>query len=84
LKAKPTTGRPSRTTSVMTATTEVVISEKSKLEFAMFDFSGIAHSRISTIRIWNYPFDPCCSATRDGGWLGFAFLSDGADGRLAR
>ena len=31
LKAKPTTGRPSRTTSVMTATTEVVISEKSKL-----------------------------------------------------
>src|SRR6516165_1074113 len=46
------TGLPSRTTSVMTATTEVVISEKSKLEFLMSDLSGIAHSRISTIRIW--------------------------------
>jgi hypothetical protein len=68
----------------MTATTEVVISEKSKLEFAMFDLSGIARSRMSTIRIWNYPFDPCCSAARDGRWLGFAFLSGGADGRLAR
>src|SRR5262249_46345948 len=43
---------PSRTTSVMTATTEVVISEKSKLEFLMSDLSGIAHSRMSTIRIW--------------------------------
>jgi hypothetical protein len=50
----------------------------------MFDLSGIARSRMSTIRIWNYPFDPCCSAARDGRWLGFAFLSDGADGRLAR
>src|SRR5262245_65881678 len=46
------TGLPSRTTSVMTATTEVVISEKSKLEFLMSDLSGIAHWRISTIRIW--------------------------------
>src|SRR5215831_8456141 len=46
------TGLPSRTTSVMTATTEVVISEKSKLEFLMSDLSGIAHSRMSTIRIW--------------------------------
>src|SRR6266481_5820070 len=45
------TGLPSRTTSVMTATTEVVISEKSKLEFLMSDLSGIAHSRMSTIRI---------------------------------
>jgi phosphatidylserine synthase len=62
----------------------VVISEKSKLEFAMFDLSGIARSRMSTIRIWNYPFDPCCSAARDGRWLGFALFSDGADGRLAR
>src|SRR5262249_53514642 len=44
------TGLPSRTTSVMTATTEVVISE-SKLEFLMSDLSGIAHSRMSTIRI---------------------------------
>src|SRR5262245_20673923 len=52
LNAKPMTGLPSRTTSVMTATTEVVISEKSKLEFLMSDLSGIAHSRISTIRIW--------------------------------
>src|SRR5262249_9522689 len=46
------TGLPSRTTSVMTATTEVVISEKSKLEFLMSDLSGIALSRMSTIRIW--------------------------------
>src|SRR5262245_48217696 len=45
------TGLPSRTTSVTTATTEVVISEKSKLEFLMSDLSGIAHSRMSTIRI---------------------------------
>ena len=30
----------------MTATTEVVISEKSKLEFRMSDLSGTAHSRI--------------------------------------
>src|SRR5262249_40643477 len=51
LKAKPMSGLPSRTTSVMTATTEVVISEKSKLEFLMSDLSGIAHSRMSTIRI---------------------------------
>src|SRR5215470_16618425 len=36
----------------MTATTEVVISEKSKLEFLMSDLSGTAHSRMSTIRIW--------------------------------
>jgi hypothetical protein len=34
LKAKPATGAPPRTTSVITATTEVVISEKSKPEFA--------------------------------------------------
>src|SRR6516164_5871946 len=36
----------------MTATTEVVISEKSKLEFLISDLSGTAHSRMSTIRIW--------------------------------
>src|SRR4051794_3196624 len=35
----------------MTATTEVVISEKSMLEFLRSDFSGIAVSRISTMRI---------------------------------
>ena len=55
LKAKPTTGARSRTTSVMTATTEVVISEKSKLEFLISDFSGTAHSRMSTIRMWLIP-----------------------------
>jgi hypothetical protein len=77
-------GRPSRTTSVMTATIEVVISEKSKLELAMFDLSGTARSRMSTIRIWNYPFDPCCSAEREGRCSRSAFRLDGADGRLAR
>src|SRR5690242_14891301 len=35
----------------MTATTEVVISEKSKLEFLRSDLSGIARSRMSTMRI---------------------------------
>ena len=45
------TGLPLRTTSVITATTDVVISEKSKLELASFDLSGIAVSRISTIRM---------------------------------
>src|SRR3954471_20027153 len=35
----------------MTATTDVVISEKSMLEFFRSDFSGIAVSRISTMRI---------------------------------
>ena len=35
----------------MTATTEVVISEKSKLELASVDFSGIAVSRMSTMRM---------------------------------
>ena len=49
LKAKPVTGFPSRRTSVRTATTDVVISEKSKLELRMLDLSGIAHSRISRI-----------------------------------
>src|SRR5262245_46553642 len=55
LKAKPTTGTRSRTASVMTATTDVVISEKSKLEFLISDFSGTAHSRMSTIRMWLIP-----------------------------
>src|SRR5262245_28557597 len=59
------TGLPSRTTSVSTATTEVVISEKSKLELLMLDLSGIAHSRISTIRIWCYPDDPVALHRRD-------------------
>ena len=36
---------------VITATTEVVISEKSKPEFASDERSGIAFSRISTMRI---------------------------------
>src|SRR5215510_584787 len=35
----------------MTATMEVVISEKSKLEFLRSDLSGIAVSRISTMRM---------------------------------
>ncbi len=39
----------------MTATTEVVISLKSKLELASFDFSGIAVSRISTMRMRRAP-----------------------------
>jgi len=51
LNAKPATGLPSRTTSVMTATTDVVISEKSKPELRRSDFSGIAVSRISTMRM---------------------------------
>src|SRR5258708_18309845 len=51
LNAKPATGRPSRTTSVITATTEVVISEKSKPEFASDERSGTAFSRISVMRI---------------------------------
>jgi len=51
LKAKPATGLPLRMTSVTTATTEVVISEKSMLEFFRSDFSGIAVSRISTMRM---------------------------------
>src|SRR5215213_4178443 len=38
-------------TSVMTATTDVVISEKSMLEFFRSDFNGIAVSRISTMRM---------------------------------
>src|SRR5215510_11114644 len=45
------TGLPSRLTSVITATTEVVISMKSKLEFFSSDLSGIAVSRISTMRM---------------------------------
>src|SRR5690349_4947221 len=36
----------------MTATTEVVISEKSKLEFLRSDLSGIARSRMSTMRMF--------------------------------
>ena len=51
LKAKPQTGLPSRMTSVMTATTEVVISEKSMLELASVELSGIAVSRMSTMRM---------------------------------
>src|SRR5580704_13411688 len=35
----------------MTATTDVVISEKSMLEFASVDFSGIAVSRMSVMRM---------------------------------
>src|SRR5262245_32909291 len=51
LNANPQTGLPLRTTSVITATTEVVISLKSKLELASVDFNGIAVSRMSTMRI---------------------------------
>src|SRR5471030_2041677 len=41
-------------TSVITATTDVVISVKSKLELARLDRSGTAVSRISTMRIRNF------------------------------
>src|SRR5215472_10211701 len=41
----------SRLTSVMTATTEVVISEKSMLELASVELSGTEVSRISTMRM---------------------------------
>jgi hypothetical protein len=51
LKAKPATGRPSRLTSVITATTDVVISEKSKPELRSSDLIGIAVSRMSTMRM---------------------------------
>src|SRR5580658_6031173 len=51
LKAKPQTGLPSRITSVMTATTDVVISEKSMLELASVEFSGTAVSRMSVMRM---------------------------------
>src|SRR6185312_5332923 len=51
LNANPQIGLALRTTSVITATTDVVISVKSKLEFASVDRSGTAVSRISTIRI---------------------------------
>src|SRR5215471_10661646 len=51
LNAKPATGRPARLKSVTTATIDVVISEKSKLEFLRFDLSGIAVSRMSTMRM---------------------------------
>ena len=49
--AKPITGMPSRIQSVITATTDVVISEKSKLELLSVELSGTARSRISTMRI---------------------------------
>src|ERR1051325_2086520 len=42
----------------MTATTDVVISEKSMLEFFRSDFSGIAVSRMSTMRIVFYLLRP--------------------------
>ena len=51
LNAKLVTGFPSLLASVSTATTEVVISEKSMLEFLMSEATGTAHSRISRIRI---------------------------------
>jgi len=42
-------------TSVTTATTDVVISDKSMLEFFRSDFNGIAVSRISTTRMFLLP-----------------------------
>jgi len=51
LKAKPQTVSPSRLTSVMTATTEVVISEKSMLELARVELSGTDVSRMSMMRM---------------------------------
>jgi hypothetical protein len=69
LKAKPVTGLPSLRASVSTATTEVVISEKSMLEFRIFDAIGMAHSRISRIRIalayLIKNFDPSLCHARD-------------------
>ncbi len=52
LKAKPQTGLPERITSVITATTDVVISLKSMLELASVELSGTAVSRMSTIFIY--------------------------------
>ena len=70
-------------TSVRTATTEVVISEKSKLELLMLELSGIAHSRMSTIRMWLFPVDSCYSAMREA--LASAIADPaGADRRLQR
>jgi hypothetical protein len=54
LKAKPVTGLPLRTTSVVTATTEVVISEKSKAAFRIVDLTGTAFSEMAVMR----NFDP--------------------------
>jgi hypothetical protein len=51
LNANPATGRPSRCTSVTTATIDVVISEKSKLELRSVERSGTARSRMSVMRI---------------------------------
>jgi hypothetical protein len=45
------TGLPERTTSVTTATTDVVISLKSKAAFRMLVFSGTATSLMSVIRM---------------------------------
>src|SRR5262249_47703269 len=49
--AKPATGFPSRITSVITATTEVVISEKSMEEFFSVEFSAMEVSRMSVMRM---------------------------------
>jgi hypothetical protein len=46
LKVKPLTCSPSPTTLVMTATIEVAVSEKSKLDFFSSYFSGMAGSRM--------------------------------------
>jgi hypothetical protein len=57
LKAEPTTGRPSRRTFVTTATTDVVISEKSKAALRIDERTGTAVSRMSTMRtaiLWTY------------------------------
>ena len=51
LNAKPVTGFPSRTTSVITATTDVVISEKSIEEFFSVEFSAMEVSRMSVMRM---------------------------------
>ena len=51
LNAKPVTGLPPRITSVVTATTEVVISEKSIDEFFSVEFSAIEVSRMSVMRM---------------------------------
>jgi hypothetical protein len=42
---------------VITATTEVVISLKSKLELASLDLSGIAVSRMSMMRMADYSLE---------------------------
>src|SRR5689334_10102982 len=55
------TGLPPRMTSVVTATTDVVISEKSKTALLIFELMGTAISRIAVILmpVASFRFDSC-------------------------